>query len=121
MCLAAAAAGVTSGRPVEQGLTYTNMCVYHTDMCSSYPSDAGAGAADALPGVRRQLVELRAVAERLGAEPLVSRAPSELCEEMVHLRQTCNLLELEFSRVAAAFAATDAVRTRNASVQPEHT
>jgi hypothetical protein len=45
------------------------------------------------------------------------RAPARLAAELIHLRHGCDLLEVEFSETAAAFAATDAY-DRQGSVTP---
>jgi hypothetical protein len=66
-------------------------------MCTS--SDGGPGGGE--------LAALRVWAERLRSRPRRGRAPAAIAGELRELRQTCNLLELEFSVIAAEFAATE--------------
>jgi hypothetical protein len=53
------------------------------------------------------ITELIDAVERLRARPRRQRTPAELRAALIRLRYACDLLELEFAGLAAAFAATD--------------
>ena len=74
------------------GLTVSNACSYDTEMCNTQ-----AGSVDLL-GVVREAVERARELRRAG------RDPREAGEELRTIRKVCNLLDLEFARVAAEFA-----------------
>ena len=60
------------------------------------------------------LEELRVAALRLRARARSGRIPAELADELCHLRQTCNLIELEFSVVSAEFTASEEYEAQGA-------
>ena len=81
-------------RGANPSLTYRTRVRYNTNMCKV--EDSG------------DLVDqLVAVAKRLRARDLDSRTPAEDGAELVRMRHALDLIELEFSREASEFAATD--------------
>jgi len=74
---------------------------------------SGVGASGA------ELADLRAAAERLLSRSRDGRTPEQIADELIQLRHTCDLLELEFSVEAARFAETDEYDEQG-SVSPLH-
>ena len=77
-----------------------------------------AGSVDSTP-MSPEMASLATAIDRFCERRLAGRSPSDLTCELIHLRQQCDSLELEFSQTAAAFAATDEY-DRQGSVSPIH-
>src|SRR5713226_2644094 len=65
------------------------------------------------------MVPLAAAIDRLCERRQTGRSPEDLAGELIHIRHQCDRLELEFSKTAAAFAATDEYDVQG-SISPIH-
>jgi hypothetical protein len=70
------------------------------------------GASDGEP-----LAAIHAAVERLRSRSRAGWAPERLGQELIRVRRIADLLELEFSTIAAGFAATEEYE-RHGSVSP---
>ncbi len=53
------------------------------------------------------LADLFCTLDRFGQRPTAGYAPEELAAELIQVRHACDLLELEFAKLAGRFAYTD--------------